>query len=98
MAQRPLYLDTLAAMSDDWNETTNAMLSVLAALLMQKMGAYSLTVCLDDAAAVVEQYEIDRTYQTTSEGKTMMTISVTERKEVTSDENRPIQDSTPLAL
>ncbi len=80
MAKRLIYLDTLAAMSEDWNRDAESMITMALSLLLVKLGLDTVTICLDDFPELLRKYELDRTYFTDEPTDSrMMRIAVTPR-------------------
>jgi len=85
MSER-LYLDILAKMGDDWNDTTQAMISIVVGLIMAQVDATSFDIRIDAETVnlLLEKYDLDRRFHVV-DGKQYMLITL-KRKEVTSNE------------
>lgn len=82
MATKPaLAMDLLARMSEDWSETTSAMLSITIAKMMLKLDMTSITLPLDGIAELIADYIVDRSYSEV-DGRPYMTITMTKREQI----------------
>lgn len=77
----PAAMEMLARMSDDWTDTTGAMLSVTVALIMRRLDMTCLTVPLNphDIKHLIDTVTIDRTYEDVN-GVLHMTVILTPKE------------------
>lgn len=62
MAIKGLNMDVLARMSEDWTDTTSAMLSAVIGLVMQEYHIPEVLVDLGRIGPLLQKFEIDREY------------------------------------
>lgn len=88
MAQRPVFLDMLTGMAEEWHDTTTAMLTITIGMVMLKLEQTTVTVRLDNVADIMNRYEIIRTYGADAEGVPFMTVTLKERENAEVDGSR----------
>lgn len=79
MSKRPLQLDVLANAAESWHDTTSAMISVTAGMILRRLQVTSVEIALGDITPFLARYEVDRTYRTDENDVVHMRITIKER-------------------
>jgi len=87
-----LQLDLLAKMSEDWTDTTSAMLSMCIAMVMLSFNSRDLELDLSKTKEIMDKFEIDRTYYII-DGGLKLRVTLKEREKTGQGEASDVPDN-----